>query len=70
MKKIAALMQIRSLFRTVLGKDNLAEAEPALPESQNADQTEAYKIKIQEQALLIQPRKDMKDCEALFGSAS
>ena len=42
------------LFRTVMGNDDLPEAEPSLPETPIADQQAAYDTKMQERALLVQ----------------
>ena len=59
--KFVALMQTKGLFRTVMGNDDLPEAEPTLPESPNADQQPAYDTKMQERAVLIQQRKDNRN---------
>ena len=56
--KFVALMHTKALFRTVVGNDDLPEAEPTLPASPNADQQAAYVTKMQERAVLIQQRKD------------
>ena len=47
--KFVALMHTKGLFRTVMGNDDLPEAEPTLPENPNADQMTAYNTKIQHQ---------------------
>ena len=52
-----ALMHTKGLFMTLMGNDDLPEAEPTLPESPNADQQAAYDTKMQERAVLIQQRK-------------
>ena len=59
--KFVALMHTRGLFRTVMGNDDLPEAETILPESPNADQQAAYDTKMQERAALIQQRKDNRN---------
>ena len=46
--KYMGLMHIRRLFCTVIGKEDLPEAEPILPESPNDDQQAAYDAKMQE----------------------
>ena len=56
--KFGALKHSKGLFRTVMGNDDLPEAEPSLPETPIADQQGAYDTKMQERALLIQQRKD------------
>ena len=59
--KFVALMHTKGLFRTVMGNDDLPEAEPTLPENPNADQMTAYNTKMQERAVLIQQRKDNRN---------
>ena len=59
--KFAAVMHTKVDFRTVMGNDDLPEAEPTLPESPNADQQAAYDTKMQERAVLIQQRKDNRN---------
>ena len=54
-------MHTKVVFRTVMGIDDLPEAEPTLPESSNADQQAAYDTKMQERAGLIQQRKDNRN---------
>ena len=59
--KFVALMHTKGLFRTVIGNDDLPEAEPTVPESPNADQQAAYDAKMQERAVLIQQRKNNRN---------
>ncbi|XP_063727131.1 uncharacterized protein LOC134854706 [Symsagittifera roscoffensis] len=59
--KFVALIHTRGLFRTLMGTDDLPEAEPTLPESPNADQQAAYDTKMQERAVLIQQRKNNRN---------
>ena len=59
--KFVALMLTKGLFRTVLGNDDLPEAELTLPESPNSDQQAVYDTKMQERAVLIQQRKNNRN---------
>ena len=59
--KFVALMHIKGLFRTVMGNDDLPEAQPTLPQSPNADEQAAYDTKMQERAVLIQQRKNNRN---------
>ena len=54
-------MHTRGLFETVMGTDDLPEAEPTLSEKPNADQQAAYDTKMQERAVLMQQRKDNRN---------
>ena len=59
--KFVALIHTKGLFRTVMGNDDLPEAEHTLPESQNAYQQAAYDAKMQKRAVLIKQRKDNRN---------
>ena len=58
--KFVALMQTKGLFRTLMGNDDLPEAEPTLPESPDADHQSACDTKMQERAVLIWQMKDYR----------